>query len=107
MELLVFAVRKENSDVGAICPEKGERSHVPMAIHADPCSRDAMANDILGVIFQIANPQPPTKDATVGDVRFVIQCWQIILDNVPHRFHGELIHLWDALPNVGLEGNGR
>ena len=56
VELLVFVGVKENIDVGAICPVEGECSLPPILIHADPRSRDAIANDSLGVISQIANP---------------------------------------------------
>ena len=83
--------------VGAISPVKGERSDFPIVIHADPRSRDAIANDIPGAISQIDNPQPPTKDGTVGDVQFVIPWWQIILDNLPHPSFGEAINFWGNL----------
>ena len=100
VELLVFVGEKENLDVGAICPEKGESSLLRMLIHADPRSRDAIASDSLGVISQIANPQPPLKDATVGDAQFRIRHSRLILDSAPHPCFAEVISLWDKLVAV-------
>ena len=97
VELLVSAARKDNMAAAAIRPVKGESSRVPIVCHADPRSRDPRANDVSGVSSQIANPQPPTKDATVRDVLWHQPQRFHTLENFPHCFFAEPITLRDSL----------
>ena len=98
VELLVSAARKDDIAVAAIRPVKGESSRThDIVCHADPRSRDPRANDISGMSSQIANPQPPTKGATVRDVQGVTRCLPNTLGKFPHRFLAKPITLWDSL----------
>ena len=63
------AQSEDHAAAGAIHPVEGESRGVSPVRDGHFRSDDANTDDLCGVNAQVANPQPSTKDFTIGDVQ--------------------------------------